>query len=255
MGKQYDFSPRGRARVVVVTLLGTVGTMAVALLAVDYTTQFMPPHIATLTWILAITLPLVMSAPIFYFFSSKLRQLAIAQHELALIASMDSLTTCLNRGAFVTLVDAYLRQVNASQPIGGALLVVDADHFKAINDRYGHASGDVALKLIADSLKAQVRPTDLVGRIGGEEFGVFLPRTDGASALVVAERIRGAVAASGFAPNGQPTEITVSVGAAVFKGPVSYERLFRTADSLLYKAKGSGRNRVVHGSMADLEAA
>jgi len=252
MAKRYDFSPRGRSRVVLVTVIGTLGTMAVALLGVNYTTKFMPSEVAALTWMMAIALPLGMSAPIFYYFSSKLRQLAIAQHELALIASVDSLTTCLNRGAFVTLVDAYLGQVN-SRAVQGALLIVDADHFKSINDLHGHASGDTALKLIAGTLKAEVRPTDLVGRIGGEEFGVFLPRTDARQALIVAERMRRAVAQSVFEPNGIPAEISVSIGAAVFAGPVSYEALFKFADNLLYEAKNSGRNRVAYrlvGSVA-----
>jgi diguanylate cyclase (GGDEF)-like protein len=246
MAKRYDFSPRGWSRVALVTCLGTLGTMAVALLGVDYTTQFMPPHVANLTWLMAIVLPVVMTGPILYYFSSKLRQLAIAQHELALIASRDSLTTCLNRGAFVTLVDAYLSQVNSSHAIEGALLVVDADHFKGINDRFGHANGDIALRLIAQGLKDEVRPTDLVGRIGGEEFGVFLPKTDARQALVVAERMRRRIAQAVFAPNGVPAEISVSIGAAVFDSPVSYETLFRSADRLLYEAKNSGRNRVVH---------
>jgi diguanylate cyclase len=132
--------------------------------------------------------------------------------------------------------------------IAGALLVVDADYFKGINDRYGHSNGDVALKLIAERLKEEVRANDLVGRIGGEEFGVFLPRVDAASALEIAERIRRAVAHSAFAPSGVPAPISVSIGAAVFHGPISYERLFATADSLLYEAKYLGRNRVAYGA-------
>ena len=208
----------------------------------------MPPQTAALTWILATVLPIIMSGPIIYLFSSKLRQLAVVQHELALIASEDSLTTCLNRGAFVTLVDAYLNQLKDAGLVGGALLVVDADHFKEINDRYGHANGDVALKLIAKSLKGEVRPTDLVGRIGGEEFGVFLPRVDAAAALDIAERIRRSVAQTAFAPNGVPAQISVSIGAAVFHGSMSYQTLFKSADNLLYQAKGLGRNRVEYGS-------
>lgn len=246
MAKRPDFSARGRSRVVLVTVLGTLGTMAIALLGVNYTTQFMPRDVAALTWLMAVGLPVAMSGPIFYYFSSKLRQLAIAQHELALVASQDSLTTCLNRGAFVTLVDAYLGQVNSSHPIEGALLVVDADHFKEINDVHGHANGDVALKLIAKTLKDEVRPTDLVGRIGGEEFGVFLPKVDAPQALVIAERMRRAVSQSDFSPNGLPYGISVSIGAAIFTGPTSYETLFRSADTLLYEAKNSGRNRVAH---------
>lgn len=248
MAKRYDFSPRGWARVVLVTVLGTFGTMAVALLTVGYTSQFMPPQAAAITWLVATVLPLIMSGPIVYFFSSKLRELAIVQHDLALMASEDSLTTCLNRGAFITLVDAYLNRVSDARPTAGALLVVDADNFKGINDSYGHANGDVALKLIAERLKGEVRPTDLVGRIGGEEFGVFLPKVDAVAALEIAERIRRVVAQSSFEPNGVPAQISVSIGAAVFQGPIAYEKLFKLADSLLYQAKDLGRNRVAYGA-------
>lgn len=108
------------------------------------------------------------------FLMTKLRELAIAKHDLTILASTDSLTQVLNRGPFTLVVDAYLAKVRAAQlSEPAALLVVDVDHFKRINDRFGHARGDTALKLIAQSIKASVREVDLVGRIGGEEFGFF----------------------------------------------------------------------------------
>jgi diguanylate cyclase (GGDEF)-like protein len=227
--------------------------MAVALLAAWFITRFAPlDQYRGMTMLLAVVLSLLLSAPFYFYFSDKLRQLAIAHHELALIASRDSLTTCLNRGAFITLVDAYLSQVNAERPVEGALLVVDADHFKQINDTYGHAGGDEALKLIAETLKGAVRPTDLVGRVGGEEFAIFLPRVDAKQALGLAERIRKAVYGLSFHADefaaGAP--LTVSVGAALFRGPVRFDDLFRSADELLYEAKHRGRNRVVLGEMS-----
>ena len=96
-------------------------------------------------------MPLVIAGPLLYFyFSSKLRELAIAHHELAIHASTDSLTSVLNRGAFTTLVDAYLARVKAEENGAGALLVIDVDHFKRINDRFGHDAGDQALTIIAE---------------------------------------------------------------------------------------------------------
>jgi len=245
MRTRLDFSSQGRARVAAVTILGTLGTVAIALYAASYIGQFVEVTVRPLMTAAALLLPLLMSAPVYYFFANKLRQLAIAHHQLALLASQDSLTTCLNRGAFSTLVDAYLRQVNAALPIGGALLMIDADHFTDINDRYGHAYGDTALKLIAETMKNAVRPTDLVGRVGGEEFAVFLPRADSQHASAVAERIRVAVSNTSLAAAGPAASLSVSVGAVVFEGQTSVETLFQAADALLYEAKRLGRNRVV----------
>ena len=244
MSKRLDFSARGQARVVLIVVTGVIVTMAVAAVAVSYTTQFMDPGARALTWDSAILIPILMSGPIFYLFASKLRELAIAHYELAIIASQDSLTTCLNRGAFVTLVDAYLSQVNAAKPIGGAMLVIDADNFKTINDRFGHATGDHALRLIAAAIKDGLRPDDLVGRVGGEEFAVFLPHVDDATAVRVAERICHKVGSVEFAPTGKRERISVSVGGVGFAGPIPFDDLFRAADARLYEAKRNGRDRV-----------
>jgi diguanylate cyclase (GGDEF)-like protein len=220
--------------------------MMVALVTVSYTTQFMPPQAQALTWAAAVILPIVMTAPICFYFASTLRRLAIAHDELALVAAQDSLTTCLNRGAFLTLVDGYLRTVRDEPQ--GAMLVVDADHFKSVNDRFGHAAGDDALRLISRSLQSVLRPVDLLGRIGGEEFAVFLPTVDMAVAMQVAERARSAVAALAFAPNGEPFRLSVSVGAVVFTGQVAIDTLLARADALLYEAKEQGRDRVAFGA-------
>jgi diguanylate cyclase len=246
----WNLSPMGRARVLLVTLLGTLGCMAVALLAVSYTTQFMEEDARRLTIASAILIPILLSAPIFYYFASKLRELAIAHHELTIIASQDSLTACLNRGAFITLVDAYLAQVNgAAEPTCGGLLMVDADHFKSINDRFGHSAGDSALRMVANGIKSVLRAADLIGRVGGEEFAVFLPRTQAVDVEKVGDRIMGAVNDLNFRPAGRPEMLSVSVGGAVFRGPVSFAELFSTADARLYEAKRRGRNRAEYSAV------
>jgi diguanylate cyclase len=241
---KWDLSPTGRGRVALVTLAGMFGSMAVAILIVSYTTTFMTSFARDMSFMFAVLMPLLVSGPVFYFFSSKLRELALAHRELARIASQDSLTTCLNRGAFVTLVDAYLSQVNSRQPLRGGLLVVDADHFKDVNDRYGHLVGDDALRRIAAVIKGSLRETDLVGRVGGEEFAVFLPLANMAQAKAVAERIRQGVTGLDFSPLGHSSPLSVSVGGAMFRGAVSFEQLFGAADGRLYEAKKHGRNRV-----------
>lgn len=242
-----DFSRVGFARVVAITVAGTLGCMAAALVAVSYTTQYMDGLARMLTFASAFIIPVIVSAPIFYVFASKLRELAIAHHELAIIASKDSLTTCLNRGAFITLVDAYLSQVNARQPVSGGLLMVDADHFKNVNDNFGHTGGDEALRLIAGAIKQSLRTNDLVGRVGGEEFAVFLPQADAEQARAVGERIRAGVAALSFRPGGRPCPLSVSVGGVGFTSPITFNELFMAADAKLYEAKHHGRNRVEFG--------
>lgn len=251
--RRLDFSPRGQARVALWTVLGTIGCTAFAVIVDSF--NFPGMNSAELLRALAIDIavPTALAAPLIFFFSSKLRELAIAHEKLTILASTDSLTEVLNRGAFKTLVDAYLEKVGTAETMaGGALLVVDADHFKAINDSYGHDRGDEALKLIAGSIKGVLREKDLVGRIGGEEFGVFLPHSSSAEAEGVAERIRRTIAQSDFRPDGVRRRLSVSVGGAVFDRPVRFEELFRAADIRLYEAKQKGRNQV---ALSQLRAA
>lgn len=241
-----DLSKTGFGRVLLITVVGVIICMAAALSTVSYTTQFMPPRAQALTWAAAFILPLILTAPICFYFASTLRRLAVAHQDLAVVAAQDSLTGCLNRGAFLTLVDGYLKAVRDEQP-HGAMLVVDADHFKSVNDRFGHAVGDDALRLVARSLQSVLRPIDLLGRIGGEEFAVFLPKVDQVVARQVAERARAAVASAEFAPDGKPHRLSVSVGAVVFTGQVEIDTLLAKADALLYVAKERGRNQVTFG--------
>lgn len=191
----------------------------------------------------ALILPLCVGAPVFLFFSLKMRDLAIANHRLGIMAATDGLTACLNRSAFSAQVDA--RAAMSSTTMGaGALLILDADKFKLINDRFGHQAGDRALELIAETLRATVRAGDIVGRLGGEEFGVFLPNLDRVSAGRVAERLRMAVAAITFVADGHHHPLSVSIGGVVFDEKASFALLFQQADDRLYHAKQTGRNKV-----------
>ncbi|NUS21330.1 MAG: GGDEF domain-containing protein, partial [Mesorhizobium sp.] len=150
-----------------------------------------------------------------------------------------------NRGAFSMLVEAYLDQVRSEAVADtGALLIVDADHFKSINDRLGHDCGDQALKLIARTIKGQLHGADIVGRIGGEEFAVFLPGADATRSFLVAESIRRRIREAEFAPGGRPCPLSVSIGGIAFSGPTTYHDMFQTADRHLYKAKSNGRDQV-----------
>ena len=160
-------------------------------------------------------------------------------------ASTDPLTNMFNRRAFVESARRIIgRQAKASNPV--AVLMFDVDHFKSINDRFGHQFGDRVLKLFAVTASDNLRTSDVVGRLGGEEFAAILPDSNLESARAVAERVRGAFEATAVEVEGQQICATVSVGAAVTTDPrCELESLLSSADQALYLAKKSGRNRVV----------
>ncbi len=131
-----------------------------------------------------------------------------------------------------------------SEPL--CLLMLDLDHFKQVNDRFGHLVGDQTLRAVADVLRNQSRRSDLVGRYGGEEFAVLCPATDGATGISVAERLREAIANLGPDALGHPGPLTVSIGVAVqIDESFSPDALMDRADLALYQAKHAGRNRTV----------
>ncbi|BCH23533.1 GGDEF domain-containing protein [Mesorhizobium sp. L-8-3] len=239
-----DFSAFGWGRVVLLSFLGTLCCIAVAFAIDSYSFE-------TGTWrwgekpLNNLIIPLILAPPFFFYLLSKQRELAIAHRELMIVASTDSLTSCLNRRAFTAMVDRYLDRI-ADQKADhhGALLIIDVDHFKDINDVFGHECGDEALKVIAHTIKGTLRDLDLVGRIGGEEFSVFLPGVSPERVGRVAERIRVEVSATELNLNGKSCKLSVSVGGVTFDRNASFSELYRHADQLLYAAKRGGRNRV-----------
>jgi diguanylate cyclase (GGDEF)-like protein len=168
-------------------------------------------------------------------------ELALAHAQLAEKARHDDMTGLLNRESFFGALKGTRRRTDT-----GVLLIVDADHFKYINDTHGHAQGDVALLMIAEAIRGGVRAGDIVGRIGGEEFAAFLCGASREEALIVAERIRLGVEALRFSPGeGKYLPLSVSIGAAQLRPQLSWSQLMREADGRLYEAKARGRNRVV----------
>ncbi|MCX7514515.1 GGDEF domain-containing protein [Frateuria hangzhouensis] len=163
-----------------------------------------------------------------------------AQADLRRLARTDPLTGTLNRLG----LDEAARQ-RFDDPHGLAVLMLDADHFKAINDRHGHAGGDRVLAALARCLGTRLRPGDLLGRIGGEEFLVLLPHTGLAAAAALAEDLRAHVASLPLEFDGLAQAITVSIGVAAREGTdANADALVRRADRALYEAKRAGRNRV-----------
>ncbi len=163
--------------------------------------------------------------------------------ELARLAYSDCLTGLANRRALQCAAQREIARINRS---GRAACVVlaDIDHFKAINDDFGHAQGDVVLRLIAETLRAQTRATDTVARWGGEEFALLLPETDLAAARVVAEKCRLAVQAI---TTNLPRSITITLGVSEVKPVDCLDMVLGRADCAMYEGKKHGRNCVVLG--------
>lgn len=167
------------------------------------------------------------------------------QEQYKLIATIDELTGLYNRRWLRSILERQMtRSLFSNTPL--ALLVIDVDHFKQVNDTFGHNVGDLVLQGVARLMMNSVRPTDLVTRYGGEEFLIVLPGSDLAGARIVAERVRGGIAAATMvAPEVMDLPgVTVSIGAAEMREEEAMDDFIGRADAALYQAKHNGRNRV-----------
>jgi len=171
--------------------------------------------------------------------------LIAAREKLLYQATHDALTGISNRGVSL---DALRRERSRQTRESGsfAIILLDIDHFKYVNDTYGHPAGDAVLTEAAQRIKGCIRPYDTLGRYGGEEFLIVLPTADGPGAVCVAERIREAFESQPFVTEREKIAITVSLGVAASGGRNTFnaEALLQIADEALYRAKQMGRNRV-----------
>jgi diguanylate cyclase (GGDEF)-like protein len=176
------------------------------------------------------------------------------QYERA--AMFDGLTGIHNRRWLDETLHRLVRRHDSS---GGtlSLSLIDIDHFKSFNDRYGHAAGDHVLTVVASTLAANLRPTDLVARFGGEEFVIIFPDTSLELAARAADRVREAVAGQDLTmPDGTALpRVTISMGVAQYRAQQSVPDFLKVADLAMYRAKQAGRNRVKLGDEADLDGA
>jgi len=183
-----------------------------------------------------------------YMFLSLVQHLDRAHKNMTRHANLDALTGTYNRRHFLELVEREWSRAQRYE-MSCALLLMDVDHFKQVNDRHGHLCGDQLLRRIAEVAGETLRQADVLARFGGEEFIVFLPHTDPLGALDVAERIRERVAALGFSWQGQSVPISASLGvAALHQEHVTLDQLISDADEALYVAKSAGRNCVRAGA-------
>jgi diguanylate cyclase (GGDEF)-like protein len=176
-----------------------------------------------------------------------LAAMVVRELELRRVASYDVLTGASARGQFFSLAEKELaRAVRYRTPL--SLFVMDLDHFKKINDTFGHGVGDRVLKEAVDACQNALRAHDLVGRLGGEEFAALLPQTDGEGAVVAAERVRRKLESLKLTLDSETIAFTASFGVATLKGPEDYVKaMIERADNALHAAKRDGRNRVFAG--------
>lgn len=173
--------------------------------------------------------------------------------ELSELVSTDALTGLFNFRHFKTVLQAEMDRSKRSG-IPTSLVMVDADHFKSINDTHGHEIGNQALRHLADILRAEVRTTDIVCRFGGEEFAMVFPETHLNLAVKVADRIRQEVESTPLATEQGEVRLTVSMGASVYMktSVLDIDEFIDSVDKYLYEAKQAGRNCICHIDYADL---
>lgn len=177
---------------------------------------------------------------------AKFANIVVADLELRRIAGKDQLTGALTRRGFIERVEQEIsRHRRYGRP--ASLAMIDIDHFKAINDRHGHPAGDAVLREVARLLRVEARPNDLLGRLGGEEFGMLMPETDAQAGYLAAERLRKAIAAAHVeAAPGLQVRMTASFGVSELSPAFTHpESWFAAGDVLLYAAKRQGRNRCI----------
>jgi diguanylate cyclase len=221
---------------------------AAAAMVAAFGVQFSP---VTTMLEIACALPLLVVYPFAVgFVNYRLARRVRAQNRLLEeLSRTDALSRLPNRGHWEEAVAVAAARCRASGR-EAALMMVDIDYFKAINDRYGHPAGDDVIRAVAGILRDCLRGDDLAGRYGGEEFGVLLPDTPAAGAEVTAERVRARVEST-VLESGQGIRGTVSVGLAFFsKADASHRQWIERADRALYAAKNAGRNRVERDRLA-----
>ncbi|MCF6232903.1 MAG: GGDEF domain-containing protein [Rhodobacteraceae bacterium] len=204
---------------------------------------------------MSLVIPPIIAFPVSLFVFGKNDQLQLAlgqlhkMHEKARkLAKIDLMTGLLNRNSFIARFENRRRSAGK-----GALLMLDLDHFKQVNDNFGHQQGDAAIVAVVDCLVQTTREEDVLGRLGGEEFGVFLAHVDAGQARDLAEHIREAVEGIRFEPKpGLFHPLTISIGVVMVEGVQLIDDLIHVADERMYVAKQSGRNRVVTEAVAEV---
>ncbi len=215
----------------IVMVLGNLLAMAVVYAVHGYLTSGLRGQIVETT---------IIAAPFVFIFLKIIAYLYELQSQLQMLAHTDVLTGLPNRRAFLERLE---RQLAAQGD--GHLMLADADHFKAINDRFGHDRGDACLRAIAAHLNGVIGAGEYVARIGGEEFAVFTPESSPRAAAALGARIVAPIVIEGVAGDGRNQSVTLSAGGVRLDGATSPSQVMAAADRALYRAKSEGRARFV----------
>jgi len=190
--------------------------------------------------------PLIL-APVFsWFFIGQLLKVNKLEKQMRELAAYDSMTNLYNRGACLLALENTMRQAKRSQT-DLIILYIDIDHFKNINDAHGHDVGDIVIRHFAHYLKKSLRESDIIGRIGGEEFLVGIPGLGMENGVIVAEKLRKGVMNDSIVINdGTIIQISISIGVSIYRysEEINSREILKKADNALYDAKNSGRNKV-----------
>lgn len=224
-----------KQKVYVAVCLTTVGSVLLSLLFTGILRGKLS-NISTLVPSIVVPLCVAPLASLWGF--SQAYKIEMLNKKLASLLDHDPLTNLYSRSYF------FEAAAKSSSSQTAMILMADADHFKEINDSYGHHSGDQALRHFSDLISRQCRKTDVVARLGGEEFAVYMPDTDIATALLVAERIRSEIFKNPLRVGDTGIPLSISIGIALRKPDDAIEEALRRADAALYRAKSEGRNRV-----------
>lgn len=222
------------------TLLMMGVSIVVSVVATIYFMGTMSQGVDMPGLMISIIMPICLGGPMILMFVIGGEKMRFANQQLSRLASVDGLTDLLNRRAFTAEVEARCAVPRSR----GTLLVLDVDHFKSVNDTFGHDRGDEALVKIATALTRATGMSGIVGRLGGEEFGIYLPRIGLDEAALTASRVRTAIGEIDFAPDGVAYALSVSIGGAAHGAPISFREIYHQADQFLYQAKQRGRDRV-----------
>lgn len=232
----------GEIKTVIVLTLLLLATVALAVIAADWF-FYRALHPSALSIALVVTA--LLGPVILHFFVCLISQLDRSEEKLRALSVMDDLTDVYNRRFFIEQTEKELAKARRYGTVF-SILAVDIDHFKAINDRYGHFAGDAVLQAMANTCMNNLRTMDIFARFGGEEFMFLIPESDKTDVAAFAERILSAVENTPVVYNRQEIRFTVSIGVKTFDASISsLETLLKAADDALYQAKNRGRNCIV----------
>jgi diguanylate cyclase (GGDEF)-like protein len=244
----------GRVKTIIITTLISVFLSVVITTLALYIFNLISISLNTFIGLLiAITAPLIVAPSLSWLLTGLIFKIHKLEEEMRLLATYDSLTGLLSRRAFIEQTN-YICHFAERQGLEFTILLIDLDYFKKINDRYGHAAGDKVLESFGKSMRKISRESDMVGRLGGEEFAFFLPATNTENACYFAERLHKEIRETVIKWNSASISYTTSIGLAFFSQTVNnIEKALSLADKALYSAKKKGRNQTVIYN-ADLES-